>query len=106
MGSDFLQINGNEDVAIPSEWEFFQWTYVYLFSDAALGKRGFGAYVPGVGTEKYERTLTPTLDLTSYEGSYGMRIGTKVDGAENIHLIAKMNHFKGTAIHKNSVDTL
>ena len=90
---------------IQSEWESYRWVYIYLFSDHILG-RGAGAYVPGVGSEKYEVTLTPALDLTPYEGSYGMRIGSRVTGTDSLHFIAKMQHFKGTAIHKASSVTL
>ena len=46
------------------------------------------------------------LDLTPYEGSYGMRLGTRTNGAKNLHLLRKMLHFKGTAIHTASADTI
>ena len=39
-----------------SSWDTSRWVYIYLFSDAAANKNGFGAYVPGVGTEQWEST--------------------------------------------------
>ena len=63
---------------IQREWEGYRSVFIYLFSDHVLG-RGAGAYVTGVGSEKYEVAVTPALDLTPYEGSYGMRITAIMD---------------------------
>ena len=106
IGSDFLSMDGSLQVAIQAEWESFRWVYVYYFSDSGSGERGVGAYVPRVNAEKYETNIVPALDLTPYEGSYGMRIGSRVSGTDSLHYIAKMQHFKGVAIHYASVVTI
>ena len=106
MGSNFLKLDSTYSLMIATEWDSQQWVYIYLFSDAAANQKGFGAYVPGVGSQKFEMTLAPAFDLTAYEGSYGMRLGTRINGAKNTHFIGKMLHFKGTAIHTSSTETL
>ena len=106
MGDNFLRLDSTHSLTIEMEWDSFRWVYVYLFSDSALPKMGFGAYVPGVGAEKFEVSFVASLDLAPYEGTYGMRLGTRTNGAKNIHFIRKMLHFKGTAIHTTSTNTL
>lgn len=94
-----MKIDGMHQEGIQTEWESYRWVYVYYFSDSGSGKRGGGAYVPYVNFENYGLDTTPALDLTPYEGSYGIRIGSRATGSDSLHLIAKMQHFKGVAIH-------
>ena len=53
MGTDFLRLDSAHTLTIVNEWDSYRWVYIYIFSDASANKKGFGAYVPGVGVEKF-----------------------------------------------------
>ena len=104
-----LRIQGGHaaaDLLLPDDWAKHQWVMLYLFSDEAANKYGFGAYVPGVGAEYFEHSAAGTFDMDTYAGSYKMRMGTRNSDDEPLSNLRKMLIFKGTAIHSTSSDTV
>ena len=67
---------------------------------------GFGAYVPTLASPNFEETSSSSFDMSPYEGSYSVRVGSKNSDDEPTSLIRKMLTFKGTAIHSSSGYTL
>ena len=96
----------NSAMSMPSGWAKHQWVMLYLFSDEAANKYGFGAYAPGAGAEYFEHSAAGTFDMDTYAGSNQMRIGTKNDNTSAASNLRKMLIFKGTAIHSTSSDTV
>ena len=49
--TDLKMMDGHVDydMTMPTDWAKDQWVMVYIFSDEAANKYGFGTYAPGVG---------------------------------------------------------
>ena len=60
---------------------------IYLFSDQANSKHGYGAFVPREGNEYFETTAANTFDLTAYASSATFRLGSKSDGTSPASLL-------------------
>ena len=55
---------------MPTDWAKDQWVMVYIFSDQTANKYGFGAFVPGVGAQYFEKSATGTFDMEVYAGTH------------------------------------
>ena len=91
---------------MPTNWAKKQWVMVYIFSDQIANKYGFGAFVPNVETQYYEKIATGTYDMAMHSGSSKMRVGTSNSGEEPLSNLRKMLIFKDTAIHATSATSL
>ena len=65
-----------QDMNIILNWAKHRWVYVYVFSDEANTKRGFGAFVSGYGAEYFESTQNAYYDMDQHS-SDKMRIGSR-----------------------------
>ena len=69
----------HQNLSMPTYWAKNQWVMIYIFSDEANNKYGFGTYAPGVGAEYFEKSASGTFNMDSYGGSHQMRMGSKND---------------------------
>ncbi len=83
-----------------------QWVFLYIFSDISGNKHGFGAFAPGVGAEYFEDSTSGAYDMSTYEGSYKMRIGSKYNNEEPVTNLRVLQIYKGVAIHSSSADSI
>ncbi len=49
-----------EKIAMPANWAYDRWVYIYMFSDAGANKKGFGAFAKGAGAEYFEQSQVGT----------------------------------------------
>ena len=104
---DFTELKLNPagvSLTLPSDWAFSQWVLVYLFSDVSTTSHGFGTFVPETGS--YERTLSPTLDLSPYGGTHTLRFGNNHWPGRPISNLRYISIFKSAAFHAASSNTL
>lgn len=95
-------LSATQAISFASNWAKVSWVYVYFFSDAANSKMGFGAYSPTNSTPLSEFSEAGSFDMTPYEGTHSVRIGTNNNNGENVSSIRKMVIFKGLAISQSS----
>lgn len=62
-------------LSLAANWAKQSWVMVYLFSDAAASKYGYGAFARGQGSEYFENTASGTFDLSAHS-SETLRIGS------------------------------
>ena len=63
-------------ITTPSNWAKESWIMVYVFSDEAANKYGFGAYAAGAGAEYFEKSAAGTFDMDVFVGTKNIRFGT------------------------------
>ena len=78
-----------------TDWAKGSWVMIYIFSTSSL--HGVGAYIPGEAI--IESTNSGSYDMTSFESSKIIRIGSKNNNTQGLSNLRKLLIFKGTGIH-------
>ena len=92
----------DQTISFELKWAQKSWVYVYIYSDAANSKIGFGGYAPELSPALREYSEGGTFDMASYEGNHHLRVGSKNNGVQIVTTVRKLAVFKGLAISEGS----